>query len=754
MLSAALLACRYKKPWWAAFASSVIYASNATSNGFNTGSDSIGTGTKTAPYLTIDKALTVAGATAAVEVNPGTPYQESSGGTGWLLLPTTKAVVIGSDRALGQWTLQCTGAVARVILLNTSTFKVVFYNAILDGTGTSSGNILSQSNTTGGLYFNYCNFRNSSGSAIAKPTLTGNILSCINCNFESTVHFAISGSGGNYTALIMQGNIFAQDNQVYQGAAGGVVTNLTVTGNSFVQNGTGTGKGFTLSGDTVGTLVFSGNFATGTFASPLLSINNSSIITSLVANNNTGNPSAGMILNNSENIGTGEISYNKLDVIVGGSDQIVARCVPGIFNVIRNYVRVFATAQQHGIAIGNDGYITDSTNATATTTQNLGSASGNVYVDQKFTTGVAAQAVKASNLATALVTLKKTGSPTGGIVLKIYADNAGVPGTLLDTSDTTLLASSLTTSAATYGFNLPAHYFSTPSTAYHYVLQYTGSVDGTNYVVISTNATVTNGSLSTASDGTTWTNDASHACVYTIFTGSFAGTIFNFRRNKFYVQAGANTTTHGSLIGAVNLTEYSGNEVYNTAIGHLFKNTYGGVAFDNIATSTIGSQGAMYFKGSHGVKAYHNTLIAASAAGGACLISSTDSANGNNAPQATGEFKNNILVCTGTGTAYAVDAGSALIITNNCVYSVGNINTVTGQLTWVGWQGAGFDASSVNSNPNLPYLAGSVAANDYVPPHGSAAGGIGANLSATVPADFNGAAFSTAPPAGAFNLAA
>lgn len=754
----------FKPQWWKQFATSVIYVSNVANNGYGLGNDTTGNGTKAAPYLTPQKAQTVAPTTTptAVEINPsGTSYVVDSG-SGFFNVLATKSLTFGSDPSISaKPVLICNAgaSAARVLFFNTSAKIYNFYNVVLDGTGTTGGNIVSQGNQTGGISFYYCNFRNSSGSCIATASGTSNLLSLFSNTFESTCHFIISGSGGNWAGITMSGNTFAQDNQVWHGGPAGTVTNFFCNGNTWVQNGVGTSTGLTFGGDTVGTLSFSSNAASGTFANALLNIPAPTIIGTVIAFSNNGGPSAGMILCNSENVTSMEVAFNNL--INVSSDQIQLHNVGTVLLVHDNFITVTGAAQTHGISIGTDGFITDNQNVTATTTQNLGDLSTNTYVAQEFTMAVATASTKKSYLANILFTIKKQGSPTGNVVLTLYQNNAGAPGTVIEVSTSTISAASLPTTAAQWGAALPDHFKSTAGSQYWFSLHYTGAIDGTNYVVLSANVTVTGGSLSTSTAGSVWVNNPVNALIYGIQTGSFGSTTLNVWNNTVNVLAGSSTSTHGALIGDVNLGLYYNNLVFNSGIGHLFKNTFAisgqGYAYDNIATTSLGAQQTMYFKGSQGIKAYQNTLISTTATGGSVLTCSTDTGAGTNAPEATGEFKNNIVVCTAAaGTAYAVDQNSPVIITNNCVFSVGTINNLVGQTTWAGWQSAGYDANSVNANPNLPSAAtsGSTSATDFIPPHTSPAGGIGANLQSIVPVDFGGAPFSTTPPAGAWNLAA
>ncbi|HEV2354063.1 MAG TPA: hypothetical protein VGR89_07460, partial [Puia sp.] len=75
------------------------YVSNTTANGYGTGSDANEGTTTASPFLTIDYAVRRAAAGDEISVNPsGTPYEESSGNVGCLVLD--KKVILQTDPSL------------------------------------------------------------------------------------------------------------------------------------------------------------------------------------------------------------------------------------------------------------------------------------------------------------------------------------------------------------------------------------------------------------------------------------------------------------------------------------------------------------------------------------------------------------------------------------------------------------------------------------------------------------------------------
>ena len=81
--------------------------------------------------------------------------------------------------------------------------------------------------------------------------------------------------------------------------------------------------------------------------------------------------------------------------------------------------------------------------------------------------------------------LRKVASPTGTLVFKIYADSAGLPGALLDTSDaldvSTLATSYPSTTPATIKLTFPTLVALSAATLYHFAAEYSDG-DATNYV--------------------------------------------------------------------------------------------------------------------------------------------------------------------------------------------------------------------------------------------------------------------------------
>ena len=128
-------------------------------------------------------------------------------------------------------------------------------------------------------------------------------------------------------------------------------------------------------------------------------------------------------------------------------------------------------------------------------------AVGNEYGDQSF------QQTGAGECPRVDVELKiSAGSPTGDVNVYIYSDSGGDPDTLLATSDTTLDASTVTGSFASYTFLFSSAAILTTSTTYHLVIAYPDG-DASNHLhfAATTGNPYANGVYQRSADNSTWT---------------------------------------------------------------------------------------------------------------------------------------------------------------------------------------------------------------------------------------------------------
>lgn len=103
------------------------------------------------------------------------------------------------------------------------------------------------------------------------------------------------------------------------------------------------------------------------------------------------------------------------------------------------------------------------------------------------------------NMYNVKLNLKKIGSPTDNIVVKLYATSAGLPTTVIATSVTTLAGTSLTTNYVQYDFTFNTTV--TANTVYAIVIERSGDVSTTNYYA---SAHGVGGSGRVKYDGSTW----------------------------------------------------------------------------------------------------------------------------------------------------------------------------------------------------------------------------------------------------------
>lgn len=152
--------------------------------------------------------------------------------------------------------------------------------------------------------------------------------------------------------------------------------------------------------------------------------------------------------------------------------------------------------------------------------QSVRSATSNSFVGQGFRLGNSGQVVYAD------VKLKRVGSPTGNVFAVLYANNAGVPGTVIATSHL-IDVSKVPTTAIDIRFTFPhtTPVLSATPTQYHLVIGGDWTINGTNYLewrMDGSAGTYTFGSKSVW-NGTTWSADADDDMIFTIGTEQNTG---------------------------------------------------------------------------------------------------------------------------------------------------------------------------------------------------------------------------------------
>jgi hypothetical protein len=444
---------------------------------------------------------------------------------------------------------------------------------------------------------------------------------------------------------------------------------------------------------------------------------------------------------------------------MGTGSPIVEKCSVTIQSPTANSVS--------GIQIGSDGInsmVSINTGSKAGVLK-LGDVAGNAYQAQQFTTVAVTSTGDQTYLTAVELYLAKVLAPTGTLTGYLYSNNAGVPGTLLATSENTVDASTLSTTSALYRFSwVPVA--TSASTAYWFVLGVSGgTTNTTNYVTIdySTNATdLAKGTVASGTSVPTWTADTTKSWYRTQLWSCINGCTPIVRNNSVVVTGSAHAYTQQLItLGGTGGGTICGNWIN----GHgyypvVIKNTRGTTNFFGnklIMDTANGSSGAaVYPKASSGVNIYNNTLVVYGTSAVPALVQ-LDGASlnwTNNLFTTNTAIKNNILVrnSSGNGPVYRIATGvTGTSADTNWVYTV-NPDNIAGA-SWRAWQVAGYDLNSVGPStaPPLVNVATPSSANDLSIANAAGATTLryGANLTASAPTGYGGAPFMPAAVVGA-----
>ncbi|MHC5538581.1 beta strand repeat-containing protein [Singulisphaera rosea] len=476
------------------------------------------------------------------------------------------------------------------------------------------------------------------------------------------------------------------------------------------------------------------------------------------------------------------------DVTVSGNKVMQYNANPAVYaDPIRIYAGGQTVAQNntvysdaplvHGIIIGCDGFQSNVSNATSTSTQNFGDVSGNNYIAQPFIFS------SGSNndpiLGGISVPFNKVGTPAGTINCSIYSDNAGVPGTLIANGTSNLAPIG---STAVNGQNFLFTFFNRPTlvynTTYWIVLHYTGNNDGSNYLTIPTNTSATNGAKS--ANGTAWTA-LSASALFNVMVGNFSN-VNPIMSGNTCISTNLNAPQfHGCFLAAV-----TGGQMYSNFImggGPLLiaKEVDGQVTpcniYSNISVSTKGLQQSARDKGSRNVNFVNNTFVVYKAPAQCFLADSDFYANTvNKVPSQNVNVQNNIFLfgMGANNTSPLLQLGSGVntclspTLTNNdyYVYSLAGASaptlvsdfrgvSATNYTSLSSWQVAsGLDVGSVNADPQLPGEVTGFTTDIavYAPIFlNNVTAGLGASLTSIAPNDYLGVGYSTPVVMGALN---
>ena len=718
------------------------YVSNVAMNNYALGSDSGNNGlSSSTPFLTINKAVTSASAGDTIIINPTSasktaanhPYVENSG-SGYLTI--SSAITVEGDPFYSATApnggttyavVQATST-SRVLNIGSVSGALVISDLVFDAQSTGGKNGIvphADTNTT---------FRRITGVNVTSAFIGGPTVSSSNnfildrCVLDPTATGTFFQDVGGGSITIEGGNypINTSNQQVFiVGASGVNTTNFTIAqapdGSSVNFSGNGipvifygtttnliaayfnfnnTQRGlYFASGDA--SIAVTGTFDVSNFTNTYGSNSTYSLIGPLYETINCPNVHDGTDTNNTS-------------VVVDTLAIIGCTGSPSVYNM--NVVNTLE--QAHSIIIGEDGMIPNAqNNGSQTGTQALGDSSSDTSIDQ-FMTNVAYDGTY--YLGSTDFTMQSVGSPSGNITVSAYTDSAGVPGSLIETSNTVIPASSLTSSMLQYQFNFANRTHVAPGSKIHYVINYSGLISSSNYIQLAKNGTVTAGNIEKY-NGSTWTSDGSNALLFAAYYGTYGIVDPVVRNNTITASNPGANETHMIIIGGTTRGRIYQNQIYGGSLGLLFKDTTASAsnrayAYSNVYYSNLNNSGGMaYAKGAQYVSYFNNTIILDSGSTGYAFEVNPDSqANAVNQQMPDNiVFENNTIIdySTQSGSyAYSSSANAYgslptnITIKNNDVYAPSShLSSWNGTTysTWNSWQVAGFDSNSINTDPQL-----------------------------------------------------
>lgn len=796
-------------------AAATLYVSNTASNGYVLGLDANACTSTTLACLTVDAAAIKATAGDTIYINPtATPYVENTGGLNYLTIP--KSLTIQTDPSLvaaqGKAIIQATST-TRTLNLSGAVISITDLIVDANGVGKSAALFNFQSVATnvtvtrvdvknmistnigfippanGALTLDKVTMTtangNASGTRMTRPINAGFSLTFkgITASGIATVMLGDSDVASTLIRLTTSAdgtrNTIAGVAQPIVYPKNAVQANVDIQSTDFSGTITQAIWGQQSTGEQVTALAVKYCTFTGAAYNAVTVMGAPASYGSIeIAYNDYAGSSR---LYYGPGLGTANALIHDNRVVLTSATAPPVQIVAG-GSGIQIYGNKFTTdvASGHGVLVGVDGQGSLQANtATATSTIALGSAASNAWVYQPVThSGTSSRLMSSFR-----VKLAAVGAPTGTVTGYLYANNAGVPGSLLATSEYSLVGAALTGTAQWFEFWFPTHPATSLATTYHLVVKYDGAADGTNYVAMSSNVTGTVGG--TSPDGLAWTASAKVA-LFQWNRGSFEITDPIIRDNAVTCTANLSTTCHAILVGATLGGKTYRNYIVGGNIGIIFKLVDGSsvshpaLGYDNLVYQANPNNGAgqlLRDKGSRGVQFYQDTLVMNGDGTGSAIAYSNDydatfGAQYNGQPSQDFVSKNNLIYATNaSATTYVyaagletgTDAGFVRVlrptIDNDLVFFSGNvkafadatIGTAVAYDTWAAMQAQGLNAHGLNVDPLLPTITPAVAT-DFRPLYASPAYKAGADLSAIVATDYNGDDFSDTPPIGAWNL--
>jgi hypothetical protein len=793
-----------------------VNGSGGASNGFlAAGNDTTGNGTLATPYATINKALTVSATGDTIYCDTAT-YSESSGSN---YLNVTKGVTIATYPTAvtnsGKATLQATET-NRVVNINAA--NVNFTDFIFDANTAAKSCALLQANATG--TFTRVDIKGmGSGSTLAGWRANGNGTSvtldkCTNLlangNASNTNLYFNNFTGGT---VVFKGCTANGVNQFCSSSAASTLIQSATSADGTRNTVTNCTVGFRLPAAATTTIDIEDVDFSGVTGNPIWdNASNAASCNALSVKYCTFTNQTGSIpcISLYGSYSSPEIAYNYLNspctlftqqwigvtsplvhdnTIIQSSalhEPINIQQAAGSPQVYNNTITTDFTG--HAIEVGSDG-----TNAAVTFTTGfpgspvaipLGDTSAHTYVAQKFTFNASTVVLNSQIMCSLRPVMKKTGTPTGSVTCYLYSDNAGVPGTLVDTSEYSMLGANQSATQQWVEYWFPNRDTLSYSTSYWMVLKYNGTPDASNYVTLEGNGTAA--PVQTSTDGVTWSAGTNQAW-FQVRTGAYEIVDPVIHDNKVTVTNSA--APHCCFIGAAVGGKIYRNQIYGGGIPLIMKlvdgsnNSHPALIYDNLVWDNVGSQQAIRDKGSRSVQIYHNTIVETSTAEVAVTLDNDYEATSPYTPQYNGQpsqnavVKNNVFYCTspsGSSPIYQLGAlsmnalpncvnptidynvayvgANTSIATDNRSGSAVNYNTGTAAQQFAQWQGLGFDVHGKNADPLLANEVNPSKPTDFIPAATSPAIGMGTNLTSTVSSGYNAKAFIAAgPTVGALN---
>jgi hypothetical protein len=801
------------------------YVSNAASNGYGLGNDTTGNGTMATPYLTINKANLVASNGDTVVINPsGSPYSEDSG-SGYLNV--THNITIETDQLLvgtfGKISLRST---AGSRMINVSSTGMTLIDVKIDGTtNTGSPNFVTTQSSGAPCFFTRVDWINcAAGTAFLQTansivtfdkctatTVNGNASSFKMCapfnggistTFLGCTYSGIGGvwnQGGNFaTTLIKFGasgdgtrNTITNIATFLTWPPSGTQTRIDVQYCDFSGTGTtGIGAGSSAT-ETITTFVCDNctwassiTYNAIQFYGTTSSIGSITIGASNVFNGKASYVvSSGMGFANATVLGTVSNSSATADPIniSSGGSGIQIGGLDANRNPLLNITSDWGAGLSggHMIIVGVDGQGTIVNNLTASSTVNFGDLSTDIWLYQPVTVPTA---FTSHNISSSFRIKMKigAGSPTGVITGYLYSDNAGVPGTLLATSDTVVNANTLTSTATWYEFWFNTHPTIAPNTKYHVVIS-KAAADPSNYVAIITSSTATVGG--TSANGTVWT-PGSFTTLFQLMYGAFEIVDPVISGVKITSTTTGATGVHMAMLGATLGGRILDVQPYGGAISFIGKLADGSnsshplVIGPNVgfqANSTNSARSTLRDKGCRNMKFYQNTCVCnGDGTSGPVQIDqdfeSTNTPQYNSQPSLNNICENNIYYGqNASAQAYIYVLGNTQTtgprvvnptINNDLIFLGTNFKAMDDVRSGSGTvyngladiQGIGFDINGASGDPLLANETNPSQPSDFLPASNSPAKAIGVNTNGGAATDFNGNAFAFTPDAGAFSF--